>query len=185
MTSIYQYGMIPQYVDFQFEKNVCWDEVSSIIGKKFNFNKDSIHHNEETCEFGTIRGMYFQLAPYSQSIIAIVAEGKLLVIVVDIKNNSPSFGKIFDFELDSKGTSTLFIPKGFAYGFSVLSDRAIIRTVFDAPHNLEASRGVNFKDPTLGIDWKVKNDSIKILPKDNILPFFNTVETNLYYGTDH
>ena len=150
----------------------------SEIGIDVNFVQD----NESFSTYGVIRGLHYQLAPYAQSMLVRVVKGKILDVAVDIRLNSPTFGKHFSVELNDSNKYILFIPKGFAHGFSVLSESAIVVYKCDSVYNQQAERGIYYNDSTLGIDWKLGENEIIVSSKDNVLPLFNSIESNFVYG---
>jgi len=139
---------------------------------------DFVQDNESKSVFGTIRGLHYQLEPYAQSKLIRVLDGKILDVVIDLREKSPSFGKHFSIELSSEDKSQLFIPKGFAHGFSVLSKNAIVFYKTDQYYTPDSERGINFNDPELAIDWKINLKEAIVSPKDNVLPTFKESEKN-------
>lgn len=142
---------------------------------------DFIQDNQSKSVQGTIRGLHYQLEPYAQSKLIRVLEGKILDVVVDIREKSPSYGKYFSIELSSDIKQQLFIPKGFAHGFSVLSDTATVLYKTDQYYNPESERGINFNDSFLAIDWKIDTNKTIISSKDKVLPSFKESEKNFKY----
>jgi len=149
---------------------------------KLGINTKFIQDNESLSEYGVIRGLHFQLAPYSQAKLVRVVKGKVLDVAVDIRKNSPTFGKHFSIELDEHEKKMLYIPRGFAHGFSVLSEYAIFQYKCDALYNADSERGILYNDPCFSIDWKVDADKAKVSAKDNVWPLFENVEANFVYG---
>lgn len=141
-----------------------------------------VQDNESQSEYGVIRGLHYQLAPYSQSKLVRVVMGKILDVAVDIRRNSPTFGKHFSLEIEAEKKQMLFIPKGFAHGFSVLSKNAIVLYKCDALYNHEAERGIMYNDPKLNIDWKVKPSEAIVSAKDKVHPTLENTDTNFFYG---
>ncbi|PKP34615.1 MAG: dTDP-4-dehydrorhamnose 3,5-epimerase [Bacteroidetes bacterium HGW-Bacteroidetes-15] len=141
-----------------------------------------LQDNESFSNFGTIRGLHYQLAPYAQAKLVRVVMGSILDVAIDIRKGSPTFGQHFSIELNDKSKQMLFIPRGFAHGFSVLSTTATIIYKCDAFYNSEAERGIRYNDTQLAIDWKIKESEAKVSAKDNVLPLFDSIETNFVYG---
>jgi dTDP-4-dehydrorhamnose 3,5-epimerase len=141
-----------------------------------------VQDNESYSEFGTIRGLHYQLAPYAQAKLVRVVHGKILDVAVDVRLKSPTYGKYFAVELDADSKRMLFIPRGFAHGFAVLSKSALINYKCDTIYNPQAERGIIYNDPTIGIDWHIEPTKMLVSPKDNVLPFFEHIETNFIYG---
>ena len=128
--------------------------------------------NESMSSFGVLRGLHFQLPPKAQTKLIRVIKGKVLDVAVDIRKGSPSFGKHFSIELSEKNKKQLLIPRGFAHGFVVLSDEAIFSYKVDNYYDKFSDSGIAFDDKTLGIDWKLKPNQIKLSFKDTKQPLF-------------
>jgi dTDP-4-dehydrorhamnose 3,5-epimerase len=129
-----------------------------------------IQDNQARSEYGVIRGLHYQLAPYAQTKFIRVLLGSILDVVVDMRKGSPSFGKSFSIELSASNKRQLLVPKGFAHGYSVLSSIAEVFYKCDAFYNKEAESGLLFNDPSLNIDWKIEAGKEIISEKDLILP---------------
>ncbi|HAF29350.1 MAG TPA: dTDP-4-dehydrorhamnose 3,5-epimerase [Bacteroidales bacterium] len=142
---------------------------------------DFIQDNQSKSVVGTIRGLHYQLEPYAQSKLIRVLEGRILDVVVDVREKSPTYGRHFSIELSCDNKHQLFVPKGFAHGFSVLSDTATVLYKTDQYYNPESERGINFNDPYLEIDWKVNIDNAIVSSKDKVLPTFKESEKNFKY----
>jgi len=124
----------------------------SRITKNFTFVQDNISKSQ----YGTIRGLHYQVGDSAQGKLISVLMGKVLDVAVDIRFNSPTFGKYFAIELSDENHRQFWIPPGFAHGFSVLSDEVIFSYKCTALYNKESERSIIFNDPTLNIDWKVE-----------------------------
>jgi dTDP-4-dehydrorhamnose 3,5-epimerase len=142
-----------------------------------------VQDNQSKSSFGVIRGLHYQLNPSAQSKLVRVLEGRILDVAVDIRKTSPTYGQHFNIELSSENKKQLFIPVGFAHGFSVLSEMAIVLYKCDAFYNKEAEGGIRFDDPKLAIDWKVGPSQSIVSEKDLLLPFFEEAKTN-FNGRD-
>jgi dTDP-4-dehydrorhamnose 3,5-epimerase len=132
----------------------------------------------------TIRGLHYQLAPFAQAKLVEVLKGRVLDVAVDLRQNSPTYGQHYAVELSDENHYQYFIPRGFAHGFSVLSDEATFHYKCDNPYNKESERGLNFNDPTLQIDWKIPVEKIVMSPKDEVLPGFNEADMNFFFAED-
>ncbi|MGE0077951.1 MAG: dTDP-4-dehydrorhamnose 3,5-epimerase [Bacteroidales bacterium] len=144
-----------------------------------------IQDNESKSSFGVIRGLHYQLSPYSQTKLVRAVQGKILDVAVDIRQNSPTFGKHFSIELSTENKIQLLIPKGFAHGFSVLSETATVFYKCDNLYTPEAERGIQYNDPQLNIDWKINSEQAIISSKDKVYPEFSNAEMNFIYGNIH
>ena len=130
---------------------------------------DFIQDNEVVSEYGIIRGLHLQNDPHGQAKLIRVVRGKIYDVAVDLRTDSYTYGEWFGVELSADNQTQLFLPKGFAHGYSVMSERAIVQYKVDAPYNPEAESGIRFNDPDLGIDWLVDNPVLS--EKDQKLPF--------------
>ena len=129
-----------------------------------------IQDNQSSSTYGVIRGLHYQLPPYDQTKLVRVLRGKILDVVVDIRKGSPTFGKSFSKVLSAKNKRQLFIPKGFAHGFSVLSEKAEVLYKCDGFYNKESEGGIIYNDPALEIDWRIPAEEAIISDKDKVLP---------------
>jgi len=139
---------------------------------------DFIQDNEARSTKGVIRGLHYQLAPYSQSKLVRVIHGKVFDVAVDLRKGSPTFGKWFGTELSAENKRQFFVPKGFAHGYSVLSGEGVFAYKCDDYYHPEAERGIALDDPDLGIDWKVTVNPTLISEKDKQHPLFKDAEIN-------
>jgi dTDP-4-dehydrorhamnose 3,5-epimerase len=149
-------------------------------------NKGLISHfvqdNQSKSSYGVIRGLHYQLAPYAQTKLIRVIEGRIFDVAVDIRKNSPTFGHYYGIELSGENNLQLLIPKGFAHGYSVLSQEAIVHNKCDSFYHPDAEKGILYSDPSLNIDWHLKPDEAVISPKDRMWPVFNKAEMNFTFG---
>lgn len=136
-------------------------DFNSLVGE-VNFVQD----NESKSCYGVIRGLHFQKPPFEQSKLVRVVKGKVLDVAVDIREGSPTFGKHVAVELSEDNHRQLFIPKGFAHGFSVLSEEAVFQYKCDNFYAPEYEGAIAWDDPALGIDWRIPVDKVIISEKD-------------------
>lgn len=146
----------------------------SALGLTFN----PVQDNESKSCRGVIRGLHYQLKPYGQSKLIRVVEGKIFDVALDIRKGSPTFGSWFGIELDSEKKEQVLIPVGFAHGFSVLSNTAIIQYKCDAFYSPSNERGILLSDESLEIDWRIEPSSRIISEKDKKHPLFRDAEYN-------
>ena len=116
---------------------------------------DFVQDNESMSVYGVMRGLHFQRPPYAQSKLVRCVRGKVLDVAVDIRAGSPTYGKYVAVELSEENHRQLFIPKGFAHGFSVLSDEAVFQYKCDNFYHPEADGGISILDDSIGIDWQI------------------------------
>ena len=140
-----------------------------VFAEQTGISIDFIQDNEVVSEYGIIRGLHLQNDPHGQAKLIRVVRGKIYDVAVDLRADSPSYGEWFGVELSAENHTQLFLPKGFAHGYSVLSEKAIVQYKVDAPYHPQAENGIRFNDPDLGIDWQV--DSPKLSDKDQNLPY--------------
>lgn len=129
-----------------------------------------VQDNQAKSSFGVIRGLHYQLSPYSQTKFIRVLTGAIIDAVVDLRKGSPTFGKSFSIELNANNHLQLLVPKGFAHGYSVISETAEVFYKCDAFYHKEAEAGIMFNDPALNIDWKIPEDQQIISEKDQLHP---------------
>jgi dTDP-4-dehydrorhamnose 3,5-epimerase len=142
-----------------------------LIGKNIDFVQD----NESFSSKGVLRGLHFQAGEYAQAKLVRVVKGSVLDVVVDIRKDSPTFSKHFSIELSEKNKTQLFIPRGFAHGFIVLSDTAVFAYKCDNFYNKASEQGLRYDDPSLGIDWKLPQHEFIVSDKDLVLPTLSTI----------
>ena len=125
-----------------------------------------VQDNESKSSYGVLRGLHFQKAPYTQSKLVRVIKGAVLDIAVDIRKDSPTFGQHVAVELTEENHLQLFIPRGFAHGFSVLSPEAIFQYKCDNFYAPQSEGAIAWDDPELGIDWRIPAEKIILSEKD-------------------
>ena len=146
-------------------------------GIKTVFRQD----NQSFSKYGVIRGLHFQLEPYSQTKLVRVVEGAIFDVALDLRKSSPTYGKWFGVELSAENKKQLYIPHGFAHGFSVLSPQTTIIYKCDNFYSRQFEGGVLYNDPALGIDWKIDTANATVSDKDKDLPTIDKVQTNFVY----
>lgn len=137
-----------------------------------------VQDNESRSSKGVIRGLHYQLRPHDQAKLIRVIEGKIYDVALDIRKDSPTYGKWYGIELDSENKTQLFIPRGFAHGFSVLSDIAVILYKVDNVYNKSSERGIALNDPDLAIDWRLDGTVTVISEKDLNNPPLRMADNN-------
>ena len=143
---------------------------------------DFIQENESCSSQGVLRGLHYQLEPYSQSKLVRVISGTVLDVAVDIRKGSPTFGKYVAIELSGENKRQVFIPKGFAHGFYVLSERTVFTYKVDNPYSPTHERGICFDDPYIGVNWQLKPEfSLLVSEKDKNAPLLKNAEINFLY----
>lgn len=155
------------------------DKLEAFLGYGVDFCQD----NESKSLYGVLRGLHYQVAPAAQSKLVRVIAGKVLDVAVDIRKGSPTFGRHVAVELSGDNKRQVFIPRGFAHGFVVLSDEAIFAYKADNYYAAEYERGMAFDDPRLGIDWRIEEDKLQLSPKDTKQPAFEAA-AHFEYAVD-
>ena len=143
-----------------------------------------IQDNESRSTYGVLRGLHYQLPPHAQSKLVRVIEGKVLDIAVDIRKGSPTFGEHVSVELSAENKHQLFIPRGFAHGFVVLSETALFSYKVDNYYSPECDRGILFDDPQLNINWQVGSQHLQLSEKDKSQPLLKNAEDLFDYNID-
>jgi dTDP-4-dehydrorhamnose 3,5-epimerase len=146
------------------------------------YNQNLFHQNGINCHFvqdnqsrssyGVIRGLHYQLNPFAQAKLIRVLEGQILDVAVDLRKNSSTYGQHFSLLLSSENKKQLFIPPGFAHGFSVLSEIAVVLYKCDAFYNKQSEAGIRYDDKVLQINWEIEKGKEIVSEKDVQLPFF-------------
>lgn len=134
--------------------------------KATGLNIDFVQDNQSKSMQGVVRGLHFQRPPFAQAKLVRCVEGCVLDVAVDLRKDSPTFGRHVAIELSADNHRQLFLPKGFAHGFSVLSDEAVFQYKCDEYYAPEADGGISLLDPSLGIDWKIDLDQAILSEKD-------------------
>ncbi|MCD8270312.1 MAG: dTDP-4-dehydrorhamnose 3,5-epimerase [Parabacteroides sp.] len=141
-----------------------------------------VQDNESCSSKGVLRGLHYQLAPYSQSKLVRVITGRVLDVAVDLRAGSPTFGKYVSVELSAENKRQFFIPQGFAHGFHVLSEEAVFTYKVDNPYMPSHERGLRFDDPAIGIDWQIADiNAVNLSEKDTKAPLLSEAEYNFTY----
>ena len=125
-----------------------------------------VQSNEAKSSYGVVRGLHFQLPPHAQSKLVRVAKGRVLDVAVDIRKSSPTFGKYVAVELSDENHRQIFIPHGFAHGYSVLSEEAVVEYKCDNYYAPESEGAIAWDDATLAIDWQIPADKVILSAKD-------------------
>ncbi len=143
---------------------------------------DFIQENESGSSRGVLRGLHYQLAPYSQAKLVRVIEGTVLDVAVDLRKGSPTFGKYMAVELSGQNKRQFYIPQGFAHGFHVLSERAVFTYKVDNPYMPSHERSLRFDDPQIGIDWQITDpENVILSEKDKSAPLLAEADINYIY----
>lgn len=151
----------------------------SFSERDFNSNVREVHFvqdNESKSSYGVLRGLHFQKPPHAQSKLVRVIKGAVLDVAVDIRRGSPTFGKHVAVELSESNHRQFFIPRGFAHGFSVLTDEVIFQYKCDNFYAPQSEGAIAWNDPSLGIDWRIKDADVILSEKDKNHPTLSQAE---------
>ena len=149
-----------------FAETFRLDRIEVALGRALGFVQD----NETYSKYGVIRGLHYQLPPFAQSKLVRVVQGKVLDVVVDLREHSKTFQKVFTIELSSENKQQLFVPRGFAHGYITLSPASIFQYKVDNYYNKASEASIRFDDPDLGIDWQLPQKDYLVSDKDKLNP---------------
>ncbi|MCK4751632.1 MAG: dTDP-4-dehydrorhamnose 3,5-epimerase [Bacteroidales bacterium] len=161
---------------FQDPRGYFFESYHRDLLKDHGIDLDFIQDNQSRSTQGVIRGLHFQIEPHAQTKLVRVTEGSIYDVAVDMRRESPTFGQWYGLELSSDNFLQLLIPKGFAHGFSVLSNHATLYYKCDDYYHPRSELGIRFDDPDLGIDWKIDPGKAIISEKDRSLPYMKQLK---------
>ncbi len=166
---------------FHDNRGYFFESYSKAIFEKEGLYYDWVQDNQSRSSFGVIRGLHYQLQPHAQAKLVRVLEGRIWDVVVDLRKGSPAYGKSFGIELSSENKKQILIPRGFAHGFSVLSDQVEVMYKCDHIYHKESEGSIIWNDPDLNIDWKIPAGSAIISEKDAVHPRMKDAIHNFTY----
>ena len=155
-----------------FSETFRQDKLEEFLGYSVNFCQE----NESKSSYGVLRGLHYQLTPYAQTKLVRVLQGAVLDVSLDLRKDSPTFGKHIAIELSEENKKQILIPKGFAHGFVVLSNKAVLAYKVDNYYHQASERGIAYHDKSLAIDWKLKTEDILVSAKDANQTFFEEAD---------
>ena len=164
-----------------FVETFVSNKLEEFLGYQINFCQD----NESKSSKGVLRGLHYQLPPHAQTKLVRVISGRVLDVAVDIRKNSPTFGKYVAVELSGENKKQLLIPRGFAHGFVVLEDDTVFAYKVDNYYSPECDRGIAFDDKNLNIDWILNHDELNLSAKDIKQPKLNETNDLFEFGVDY
>lgn len=166
---------------FEDERGFFYESYNEQLFQRNEIGSVFVQDNQSFSRAGVIRGLHYQLEPHAQSKLVRVLSGNILDVVVDIRKGSPSYGRSLSIELRADNKKQLFIPRGFAHGFAVLSTSAEVMYKCDAYYNRESEAGILYSDPALGIDWHLPANRVIVSAKDLQLPVFAHCKNNFEF----
>ena len=152
------------------------------FAEKTGLDVTFVQDNESRSKYGVIRGLHFQLPPYTQSKLVRVVKGRVLDVAVDIRKGSPTYGQHVACELTEDNHRQFFVPKGFAHGFCVLSEDAVFQYKCDNFYAPQADAGISILDASLGIDWGIPMDRAILSEKDTRNPCLKDFDSPFVFG---
>jgi dTDP-4-dehydrorhamnose 3,5-epimerase len=166
---------------FEDERGFFFESYNERIFQQERIDIKFVQDNQSHSKYGVIRGLHYQLNPYAQTKLVRVLRGKILDVVVDMRKGSPQYAKPYSIELSADNKKQLFIPKGFAHGFSVLSETADVIYKCDSFYNKESEAGIIYNDIILKIDWQLLSHEIIVSQKDLLLGSFTGCKNNFEF----
>jgi dTDP-4-dehydrorhamnose 3,5-epimerase len=163
---------------YKDERGYFFESYNEQTFRKEGIANRFVQDNQSFSRYGVIRGLHYQLDPYAQAKLIRVLQGRILDIAVDIRRNSPTYGKYVSVELSDDNRRQLLVPRGFAHGFSVLSETAAVSYKCDAFYHKDSEGGLRYDDPQLNIDWQIPAGKAIVSSKDLELPLFAGCRNN-------
>jgi dTDP-4-dehydrorhamnose 3,5-epimerase len=155
---------------FNDDRGYFFESFSQRVFESEGYTMNWVQDNQARSCYGVIRGLHYQNEPYAQTKLIRALEGSILDVVVDIRKGSLTYGKVFTVELSAENKKQLLVPRGFAHGYSVLSETAEILYKCDAFYHKDSEGGIRYDDPALNIDWGIPAEKALLSPKDLVLP---------------
>lgn len=169
---------------YQDDRGYFFEAFSEEVFSRLVTPTHFVQDNESRSSYGVVRGLHFQAPPYAQAKLVRVVKGSVLDVVVDLRKGSPSYGTHVAVELSEENHRMLFIPRGFAHGFSVLSPDAIFQYKCDNYYAPQSEGAVAWDDPILSIDWRVPTHDVILSAKDVHHPCLDEFDTPFIYGEE-
>jgi dTDP-4-dehydrorhamnose 3,5-epimerase len=166
---------------FEDSRGYFFESYNENIFLAEGINIHFVQDNQAKSSYGVIRGLHFQLAPYAQTKLIRTLSGAILDVVVDIRLGSPAYGEVYAIELSAENKKQLLVPKGFAHGYSVISETAEVMYKCDAFYNKQSEGGLLYNDPKLNIDWQIPLDKAIVSEKDLYLPEIDDCKNNFVF----
>ncbi len=157
---------------FEDERGYFFESYNERLFADAGITARFVQDNQSKSSFGVLRGLHYQIPPFAQAKLVRVTYGKVLDVAVDLREASPTYGRYFSLILSAENQKQLFIPRGFAHGFVVLSPEAVFQYKVDNYYSKDHDAGIRFDDATLAIDWQIPESQIIVSEKDARLPAF-------------
>jgi len=166
---------------FVDSRGYFFESFNKLTFEEAGIKTEFVQDNESKSQRGVLRGLHYQLNPMAQAKLIRVVEGEVLDVVVDIRKGSPTFGQTFTVLISAENKKQLYIPHGFAHGFSVVSETCIFQYKCDNYYSKESEGGIIFNDPALSIDWGIDLTTAVVSDKDKVLPLFKDCTNNFVF----
>ncbi len=166
---------------FEDNRGYFFESYNAKTFKEGGIDISFVQDNQASSSYGIIRGLHYQLAPYAQTKLLRVLSGKIIDAVVDLRKNSPTYGKAYTIELSAENKRQFLVPKGFAHGYSVISEQAEVLYKCDSFYHKESEAGIMWNDSSLNIDWGLPADKVIISEKDKLHPTFEKCNNNFIF----
>jgi len=166
---------------FEDQRGYFYESYNRKVFTHAGIDVQFVQDNQSKSNYGVIRGLHYQLNPMAQAKLVRVLEGKVQDVVVDIRKGSPTYGESYSIELSAENKTQLFIPRGFAHGFAVLSESAVFFYKCDNFYSKEHEAGIAYDDPALAIEWKLSDEVISLSEKDGQLPALADCRNNFNF----
>ena len=163
--------VIVEPIVFGDERGYFFEAYSKTKFKDLGIDIEFVQDNQSFSKKGTLRGLHYQNPPFAQTKLVRVLEGEIIDVAVDLRKDSPTYGKSFSVLLTAENKKQLLVPQGFAHGFSVISETASVMYKCDQFYNKASEGGIKFDDPSLNIDWGMDLKDAIVSEKDQVLPF--------------
>lgn len=147
------------------------------FAEKTGLNINFVQDNESKSRYGVLRGLHYQLPPFTQSKLVRVVKGRVVDVAVDIRKGSPTYGKYVTCELTEENHRQFFVPKGMAHGFVVLSDEAVFQYKCDDFYHPEAEGGIAWDDPDIAVEWPITTAAVSLSERDKRHPAFKDYDS--------
>ena len=159
---------------FEDERGYFYEKFNEKMFEEFTtLNGHFVQDNISKSSYGVLRGLHLQKGEHAQAKLVSCLEGKVLDVAVDLRPDSPTFGKWYSIELTAENKLQLYVPRGFGHGFSVLSKTAVFSYKCDNFYNKESEGGVLWNDSDLNIDWQLPKTDVILSEKDMVMPAFS------------
>ena len=176
------YGLfVFEPVLYEDSRGYFFESYNEKIFREQDLDLRFVQDNQSSSSYGVIRGLHYQTNPHAQTKLIRVLKGTILDVAVDIRKNSPGYAKVFSIQLSAENKKQLFIPPGFAHGFSVLSEKAEVFYKCDKFYNKESEAGIRYNDSLLNIDWKIPAEKVIVSDKDQKLPLLADCNNNFEF----